>query len=176
MTCIIGLEANGKAYIGADSAAVSRYDIRQTITPKVFRNDGVIIGYTSSFRMGQLLQFIGIPPYVGDADEDYMINKFIEEVRKNFKEKGYSTVKDNIETGGTFIVGITNKIYTIEDDFQVQRYSDGISCVGCGQNYAYGAMKALEKIEPEKRIRKSLQIASYYSSGVCPPFNILKTE
>jgi len=175
MTCIIGLEENGKAYIGGDSAAVNGYDVRQTSISKVFRNDGLIMGYTSSFRMGQLLEFMGVPPHDGEIDDDYMVNKFVEEVRKNFKEKGYTTIKENNERGGVFIVGIGSKIYTVEADFQVQRYSDGLSSIGCGQDYAYGAMMALKNEEPTERIRRSLEIVSYYSLAVTPPFTILET-
>jgi len=57
MTCIVGIAQEGKVWIGADSAAVSGQDIRATALRKVFRRGQFLIGYTSSFRMGQLPQF-----------------------------------------------------------------------------------------------------------------------
>ena len=176
MTCIIGLEQDGKAYVGADSASVTRQlDMRVTMVPKVFKNGKFIIGYTTSFRMGQLLQFVKLPP-CKKPTEEYMINNFIDAIRSEFKKKGYSEIDNNVERGGQFIVGIKGYIYEIGSDFQVQRYVDGVASCGCGDEYAYGAMKALENLKPEKRIKKSLEIVSYYSSGVRAPFTVLKTK
>jgi len=175
MTCIIGIEADGKAYIGADSSACSDSDVRATAMPKVFRNNGVVIGYSTSFRMGQLLQYMDIPQY-DIPDEKYMITKFIEAVREEFKIKGYSTINNNEETGGSFIVGIGGYVYGIHSDYQVQRYIDGIIAVGCGMDYAYGALRALDNLPAKDRILKSLEIAAYYSRGVCAPFTVLETK
>jgi len=174
MTCIIGLRENGKTYIGADSSAVGGLDIRIRKTPKVFRNDGIIIGYTSSFRMAQILQFMDIPQY-DEPDEKYMVTKFIEAIRQEFKVKGFSTIKDNEETGGSFIVGVSGYIYQIDSDYQVQEYVDDILAVGCGRQYALGAMSALNKLSPRERILRSLEISAYYSGGVCAPFGVLET-
>jgi len=176
MTCIIGLEQEGVVYVGADSAAATRsLDIRQTLVPKVFNNHNVIIGYTSSFRMGQLLQFMKIPKY-DIVDEKYMVTKFVPAIRELFKEGGYSRIENNEEEAGEFIVGVKGNIYQIYSNFQVQRYADGVASCGCGEEYAYGAMRALEHLDPIDRITKSLEIASYYSGGVMAPFTVLKTK
>lgn len=176
MTCIIGLEQDCTTYIGADSASVTRQlDIRATMVPKVFRNGEFIIGYTTSFRMGQLLQFVKLPS-CKKPTEKYMINDFIEAIRSEFKKKGYSEIDNNVETGGSFIVGIKGYLYRIGSDFQVQRYVDGIAAIGCGDEYAYGAMRALKNLKPEERIKESLEIAAYYSAGIIAPFTILKTQ
>ena len=175
MTCIIGLEQDGIVYVGADSAAISEYEIRQSLISKVFKNNNIVIGYTTSFRMGQLLQFMSIPKH-DTVNEKYMITKFIPAVRKLFKEGGYTRINNNQEEGGSFIVGIGNKLFEIDSDFQVQSYIDGITSVGCGKEYALGAMRALKNLEPEDRIKKSLEITAYYSVGVSAPFIILKTE
>ena len=174
MTCVIGLEENGVAYIGADSAAVSgQHDIRATSIPKVFYNGDKVVGYTSSFRMGQILQFMSMP--VGDPSDEYMVTRFAEAVREELKTKGYSTIKENEESGGEFIVAVNGCLYTVESDYQVQRYNDGLSIIGCGYAYAYGAMMALSNLQPEKRILEALRITAYYSSGVCAPFSVLKS-
>jgi len=121
------------------------------------------------------LQFMSIPKH-DTVNEKYMITKFIPAVRKLFKEGGYTRINNNQEEGGSFIVGIGNKLFEIDSDFQVQSYIDGITSVGCGKEYALGAMRALKNLEPEDRIKKSLEITAYYSVGVSAPFIILKTE
>ena len=57
MTCIVGLEHDGKVYMGGDSAAVGGMDVYPSRIPKVFQAGRYLIGYTTSFRMGQLLQY-----------------------------------------------------------------------------------------------------------------------
>ena len=55
MTCIAAITEKGKVYMGGDSAGVSGYDITIRADEKVFKNGQCVFGFTSSFRMGQLL-------------------------------------------------------------------------------------------------------------------------
>ncbi|KKN17732.1 hypothetical protein LCGC14_0962700, partial [marine sediment metagenome] len=58
MTCIVGfIDDGGKAWMGGDSAGVAGHHTHPRRDPKVFRVGPVLIGYTSSFRMGQLLRY-----------------------------------------------------------------------------------------------------------------------
>jgi len=176
MTCIIGLVGKDRVYVGADSASVNvdKLITRPTNVPKVFKRGPFIIGYTTSFRMGQLLEhWLEVPAQnPKQSDQEYMVVQFAEKVRELLKEKGFSTIASNNETGGTFIVAYKGKIYTMHGDFQVSEMSDGFDAVGCGSQFALGAMSALAKLKPETRIKKSLEIAAYFSAGVCVPFRV----
>lgn len=55
MTCIVGLVENNKVYIGGDSAGVAGLSLMKRADEKVFKKDEFIFGFTSSFRMGQLI-------------------------------------------------------------------------------------------------------------------------
>ena len=68
MTCIVGVVDNGKVYMGGDSAGVGGLCIETRKQPKVFRNGDFLIGYTDSFRMGQLLQYKMSPPRYFEGD------------------------------------------------------------------------------------------------------------
>lgn len=174
MTCIVGC-ANGKnVWMGGDSASVDGWTGRITNLPKVFIRGKFLIGYTSSFRMGQILQHkLDIAPQNGKADDSYMACDFIDAVRKCLKDNGYAKVENNVEQGGTFLVGYNGKLYRVGNDFQVNQHGD-IDAVGIGDSFALGAMRALGKLPCQKRIEKSLEIAAYFSMGVMPPFLILK--
>lgn len=176
MTCIIGLEENGRAWIGADSSAIGGYENRPTETNKVFKNRGYTIGYTTSFRMGQLLKYsVSYPDIPENLTEEFMVNEFVEPIRKIFKDFGFLKVSNNEESGGDFLVGVKNKIFHISSDFQVQRYIDGIYAIGAGSSYALGSMEALkEYLIPEKRILTSLEITSKFSIAVSGPYKILE--
>ncbi len=95
MTCIVGFTKNNKVYIGGDSAGVSGLNISIRKDPKVFKRGKFLIGYTSSFRMGQLLRF---NLNVRDQDEsqsdyEYMCTDFIDSVRKCLKDGGYLNIE-----------------------------------------------------------------------------------
>lgn len=176
MTCIIGLAHEGKVYIGGDSMSASGWNQRQTKLRKVFHAGQFLIGYTTSFRMGQILQYhLEVRQQQdGETDERYMVVAFAEAVRTCLKDKGYAQVSSNTETGGDFLVGYRGEVYHVSSDFQVNHYADGLQAVGCGEQYAMGAMLALEATvqDPQKRIRKALKITERLSNGVTGPFYI----
>lgn len=174
MTCIIGLEENGKAYIGADSAAAMGWEVRQSLTEKVFRRGPFVIAFTTSFRMGQILRHLVALPESEAYDEAYMVMEFTEAVRAKFKEMGFARIESGKEEGGVFIVGVRGRVYEIASDFQVQRFADGLCADGCGREYALGAMAALRSLPPVERITRALEIAEYFSGGVCGAFTVLE--
>jgi|MDTA01.1.fsa_nt_gb ATP-dependent protease HslVU (ClpYQ) peptidase subunit len=172
MTCIVGLAHGGKVYMGGDSASVQGWTRRQTALKKVFRRGPFLIGYTSSFRMGQLLEHhLDVPKQKAtESDMSYMVTGFIESTRKLLKEKGFTKVESNAESGGQFLVGYRGSLYTIHRDFQVGQAADGLDAVGSGREYALGAMQALSKLPPARRIKKALEITAYFNAAVAPPF------
>jgi len=183
MTCIVGwLDKHNKtAYIGGDSASVNNsYDIHIRKDVKVFQKGKMLIGYTSSFRMGQLLRFeLKIPIHPRGKDiYEYMCTDFIEAVRILFKNKGYSKVENNVEEIGTFLVIYRGRLFSIEDDLQVAENIDCYNACGCGARFALGSMYTVdmfscENIKPEVIIRNALMTAAALSSGVRGPFNII---
>lgn len=175
MTCIIGLTHEGKAYVGADSATVAGQLVRVTNLPKVFKNGKFIIGYTGSFRMGQILQHhLSVRgQYEDETDDVYMVRAFAEAVRDILKDKGYAKVDNNVESGGFFIVAYKGHVYDIDNDFQVNEMADGFSATGCGEHFALAALKAFEDLPPKERILKALEITAYFSGYVIPPFHVL---
>lgn len=172
MTCVVGLIDGGRVYIGADSAAVAGWTRRKTLLRKVFRRGPFLIGYTTSFRMGQLLEHqLRVPKQKPtESDMAYMVNEFIEATRKLLKERGFAKVESNNESGGQFLVGYKGHLYSIESDFQVGEMAEGFDAVGGGSDYALGAMSALHDLAPKRRIMRSLEIASEFNMGVCAPF------
>jgi len=179
MTCIVGLEHdNGMVSIGGDSAGVNgSLDIRIRTDEKVFINGPMIFGFTSSFRMGQLLRYsLTIPEQLGSEKDDYkyMCTQFIDAVRKCLKDGGYATVKNGVDEGGFFLVGYRGKLYRVESDFQVGKSLTTFDACGCGESYALGAMAAGDAARSAKeRIERALEIALKFSAGVAPPFFML---
>ena len=75
MTCIIGYndKENDKLFMIGDSLGVGGLDVVLRDDPKVFHNGDFLIGYTTSFRMGQLLRFADFPTQKLEQDTyEYM--------------------------------------------------------------------------------------------------------
>lgn len=174
MTCIIGLEHEGQVYMGADSAASNWSEIKPTRLRKVFRLGPFLVGYTSSFRMGQLLQYqVGDIPIQTEADDvAYLVRSFVEPIRKALKDYGFAKVDNNREEIGFFLLGYKQRVYEVASDLQVNTYRDGVICTGSGSEYAYGAMAALPDLGPKKRILRALKIAGSYSTTVGGPYYV----
>ena len=161
--------------MGGDSAAVSDWDIQVSANPKVFQIGDFLIGYTSSFRMGQLLQYnLEIPENTcGKDDMKYLVTKFIPAVRDCLKNGGYTKIDSNQENGGFFLVGYRGKAYKVASDFQITRMSNKFVAVGCGEKYALGALAAQKIEHPENAVIRALEIAGMFSSGVCSPYHVV---
>jgi len=173
MTCIVGLVQKGTVYIGADSASVSGWTSRITRLPKVFRRGPFLIGYTTSFRMGQLLEHsLKVPAQTETELDDmrFMVTVFAEQVRALLKERGVAKVEANAETGGQFLVGYRKRLYSVQSDFQVNEMADGFDAVGSGAEYALGALAALKTLKPAARCKRALEISAHFNMGVSAPF------
>ena len=177
MTCIVAYEKDGQVWMGGDSAGVSGYSISARGDSKVFINGEYMIGFTSSFRMGQLLRYKFNPSPCTDWDlEKHMSTTFIDEVRACFKENGFMTINSGEESGGTFLVATKGRIFVVDNDFQLGWNRVPYNACGCGQDLALGVMHGLHKQNTygaDVIVRTALEAAEEFSAGVCGPFNII---
>lgn len=181
MTCIVGYKQNGKVYLGGDSAATQDHAVSQYANPKVFKNGPYVFGFTDSFRMGQILQYVFKPPKPTKLEEKdvhrFMVSKFIPAIRLTMIAEGFASVEDNVETGGTFIVGYKGRLFEIHDDYQVAEKLIPYTAIGCGDDFSTGAFHALEgiKIDPKERLEKALDAAATHSGWVTGPYHYVNT-
>lgn len=177
MTCIVAaVENDGTIFMGGDSAGVGAYyNMIAQVEPKVFRNGEYLMGYTTSFRMGQILEYKFKPPAIPDDKSltEFMVTDFIDALRECFKDAGWVQIKDNREGGGTFLVGCRGHVFIIADEFNVLRMIGDISAVGCGGDFALGALHATEGRPAYERVKIALEAAQRLSAGVREPFTII---
>jgi len=174
MTCIVGLIEGDRVWMGGDSAGVSGLDITVRADPKVFRNGPYLIGFTSSFRMGQLLAYKLKAPLVEEGEDvfSFMVTRFVDAVRDCLKEGGYAQRTNDAEQGGSFLVGFRRRLFSIQSDYQVCEALRGYHAIGCGADYALGSLASTVGQEGESRLRRALEIAELFSGGVRAPFRI----
>lgn len=174
MTCIVGLVHDGDVYLGGDSAGVAGLDVTVRADRKVVRNGDFLFGFTTSFRMGQLLGFRLSPPArAPEADIfRFMVVDFIDAVRGCLKDGGYAQRVNDIESGGNFLVAYEGRLFQICSDYQVGEVPHGFDAVGCGANFALGSLASTEGMDPYARVLKALEVAEEFSGGVRAPFHI----
>ena len=183
MTCIVGLVHDGQVWIGGDSAGVAGYSITTRADEKVFRVGDFVMGFTSSFRMGQLLRYrLKVPktlPATYHKDPDrWMATVFVDAVRRCLKDGGYARKANEEESGGVFVVAEGSNLWEIQSDYQVARPACGYTAVGCGDDLALGALHSLTGNGVQSScgvVREALEAAEAHSAGVCGPFTILST-
>lgn len=177
MTCIVGLVHDGEVHIGADSAGVGGLDLMIRADLKCWEKDGWIFGFTSSFRMGQLLRYsLVIPKRHPETDlMEFMVTQFVEAVRTCLKTGGYATAKDGGEVGGCFLVGHAGRLFRVDSDYQVGEAVLPFDAVGCGDAYAKGALYVGLSTggEPYEKINGALAAAQAMSAGVRGPFHFV---
>lgn len=174
MTCIVGIAEQGKVYIGGDSAATSGYVVTLRADPKVFRIGRFLVGFTTSFRMGQLIRYAFHPPEVpGGMDVfQYMVTMFIDNLRECLKAGGYARRDAEQESGGSFLVGYAGRLFAIDNDYQVAESTSPYAAVGSGAETALGALYATRGAPAWQRINTALEAASQHTVYVRGPFII----
>lgn len=184
MTCIVGIARDGRVVIGGDSAGVdSRYQLTVRSDQKVFRAGPIIAGFTTSFRMGQLLRYsLKVPERQPEQDVfEFMATAFVDAVRKTLRDGGYATKKDEVESAGVFLVGYAGRLFQIQSDYQVSENAAGFDACGCADGIALGAVDVLlSHYELNKGavpllyvVNAALQAAERWSAGVRGPFTII---
>jgi ATP-dependent protease HslVU (ClpYQ) peptidase subunit len=188
LTCVVGFidKEKGVTYIGADSLGSNGYSKTVRNDKKLFKlkdTPEAILGYTSSYRMGQLLMYADnlideLSIKNDKINHEYLVTRFIPNIITLFEKGGYSRNNSGEKEGGVFLLGYKDSLYKIEADFQVGISSDNYNATGCGEEYALGSLKTTENMDftPVERIHLALQSASKFSVGVAPPYYIINTR
>ncbi len=184
MTCIVGLrDKDGNIYIGGDSCASEPVGMQTRHDVKVFKveNNGqiVIIGFCSSFRMGQVLRYkLKLPRRKPNENIDkWMCTKFIEAVKRVLDSEGLLTVDEGgaDSSAGPFLVAYEKRLFKIDTDFQVAEHRKSYDAAGVGESYAYASLyttddDVIEGMDPISRIIIALKAATEFSPYVRPPY------
>lgn len=172
MTCIVGFVEGATVWMGGDSAGVAGWAMTVRADRKVFRNGPMLFGFTTSFRMGQLLRYaLKVPHHEPGVDvECYMATTFMDAVRECLKSHGWAAKDKEREEGGQFLVGYRGVLFTIDSDYQVEITQDGFSACGCGDQVARGALFASAHLAGRDRLDVALRAAERCTAGVRGPF------
>jgi len=170
--------------MGADAAAANSQQWRILSSgPKVFRKAGWLFGFTSSFRMGQLIQHQLVMPAADYTDlPRWLATDFVAALRDLFSVAGYAKKENNVEEGGQFLLAPDGfaRLFSVESDYHIMEHTGrGYAACGCGQDFALGSLHTSAMINlslAEARVKKALEAAAEFSAYVRPPWTILHTR
>lgn len=176
MTCIVGVAAKGKVWMGADSAGVAAtWELHTRPDQKMFQRGPMLVGFAGSFRVGQLMQYTFVmPPHPAGASEmEYLIGHFVPAFRACCRDGGVVMTPgdDHMPTG--FLLGYRGRLYTLEENFQVGKSAFNHEAIGGGASQALGSLWTSRGYDPRSRVRLALESAVTYNASVKKPFKIM---
>ncbi|ELW0836637.1 hypothetical protein ACRYKS_22095 [Escherichia coli] len=196
MTCIIAHTNGTSSFIAGDKLGSNGFTKAVQTEPKVFEKefiklneDGLTrtkevmaLGYTTSFRMGQLLNYnLTLPEQVaGETFSQYLVLKVIPIIRQMFKDEWGARDASQDVGGGQFIILHNHTIYEVQEDFSVLQPKTQITAVGSGTYHAIASMSAYIEVQEEtnvqlhERVESIFKIVSDNVTSVSPEFDILK--
>lgn len=188
MTCVVGFLENktDTVWIGADSFCSTTFHGYERRINKVFKSkdcDKVLIGICGSCRQSDLLEFNPIINKLDvyenkNIDREYMVTKVVPTISDLFYKNKCEYISNSEATGGTFLFGVDNKLYKMQEDYSIEETYNDYMCIGSGSYHADGAMCALRDVElsPVERITKALESAEHHQVNVKRPFVIMNTK
>lgn len=174
MTCIVGIETRTGVILGADSLSASDYVQQTARIPKLFRVGPYLFGFTTSFRMGDLLRHqLELPPPPKTRLHRHIVKAVIPILRECLREGGFLSSKDGAEVGGEFLLAVGGGLFHVASDYQVGQSAFGYDAAGGGQAVALGALAVTAGQTPRRRLRLALEAAERHCMGVRRPWRFL---
>lgn len=174
MTCIVAVEADGVVYMGSDRKASSSWSAGVVEAPKMFENGPLLVGYTTSFRMGQLLQHaLQVPTHTLTWDVDRWVSTDLATaVRECYDAHGWNETKDGRAVNGNWLMAVSGRCYEMQSDYSFIRDTAGEYAVGSGEDFALGSLHATRGQEPRTRVLAALEAAAERCPSVGGPFDL----
>lgn len=180
MSCIVGLVHNKTVYMGCDSLGSDESCKMIRADPKIFRITGrpdSLIGFTTSFRMGQLLQYEHLLDPKAKISHKHVVTKMIPKILQIFDNGGFVKEDDDGRLGGQFLLAVKDRLFSIDVDFQVGENCCGYAAIGSGSPYALGSLFSTQDmgILPQDRIYLALKASAMFCPSVGSPFHLFST-
>lgn len=182
MTCIVGLQHEGKVTLGADNLATAPNMTLKITNPKVFLIQGHVFGVAGSGRVLQIirheLQSLDLRMFGTGDDKAYSICNIIQEL---LADKKTIVEEDGVANANlSMMLGWNASLYMIDSSFQYIRVEDPFIACGSGEEYALGALYAqgVGGTPPlnKSSIKVALRAANKWSPGCGKGFKFVETK
>lgn len=182
MTCICGLVAGNRVWLGGDRASTNQ-QLNRTILkePKIFVKDGVGFGVCGLPKvMDALKHGIELPKQAGGDDKTFLVAELVPTIRDGFVKfdaAGKNTNPFGGSSGvvfeGEILIAYRGRLHRLQGNFQLVEGEERFAAIGVGSQLALGSLDATRKVwSAKKRVLMALE-ASTKNAGCAPPFDTL---
>jgi hypothetical protein len=163
MTLIVGVDLvlgkNKYLYMAGDKCGSNGFTKDLYVKPKIFRRGNLAFGYTSSFRMGQILEYAKISKDLPNWEEESNVyTSFVDWAKIAMKEGGYLQDDKGVLAGGTFIFYNGKSLFEVQDDFSILVPEDGLLAVGSGEYHAKAIMRTYMALVKKEQIKFDIEL------------------
>jgi hypothetical protein len=181
VTVIVGLETPGGYVLGADTATTAGGDVVYVRGSKLLRYDvngkPLVIGHCGAHLVQNELRYAWKPPKPKSEDPGEFFYAVAESLRRHFDHPRLDKIPRSSESDnqGAFdaawLGGWAGQLFVVDGYFSVDSPADGWYAIGSGDSYAFGALAATQRMNPELRMKRALEAAERFSTGVQRPFH-----
>lgn len=187
MTCIIGMKNKKGTILLSDSGYSSGYHVTEGSNPKICRDEknDVVVGGAGSLRLIQVIVYecrdiFDSLKYLDEYNNitEWVVLKYIPHIREKLKDSGFTKVSENVEKGGTILLGIKDELFQISTDFSAYVPVEGFASIGSGWETATAAMRTLLTLRGDGYdvgddidiMNRAMDVAAKYIWGVQAPY------
>lgn len=194
MTIIAGIETPQGVILGSDSGCTLEGRLISRTDRKVFtRGTSLVIGTAGSARQQQIIsEYMHFPTEKkpenwvykrkttrGMTPERWMLLCFIPKLKEIFEAHGWTqTDRDRLDYTQTYLlVGVSNHLFAVWSDLQIERTLSGYHAIGSGSELARGSLRSTRDwLDPQRRIKESLEAAIEFNTACKGPLCIEESK
>jgi ATP-dependent protease HslVU (ClpYQ) peptidase subunit len=164
MSVVIGVEYDGRVYMGSDSLATMCGEKRFLPHGKIFKTNEYLIGFTGSMRTANVLMGLDYP------DEIYQVADHIRCELKDYDLLNEVSDEDgSLKVMGSYLlVGYQGELYEIQHDFSLIQRIENYAAIGDASSHAMGFLYATEgrRMSPRTRIKQAIECCTHFCTTV----------
>jgi hypothetical protein len=166
MTAIIGIVHDGRTWIGADSCIVDAGIRATSLSPKVWRAGGYLLGVAGNSAWYSIVRRVRWPAV---ASPGYMLSGVIGDLTSAASELGLELpAAQDSPADGSMLVGGAGKLWYVDSDLASIEYAE--VSAGSGDEGLLCALRANPSGSPRTRILRSLAAVASVRIDVMAPF------
>lgn len=174
MTCIVALrDSSGLVTLAGDSGTFVGWNVTDKPDGKVWKSGEMLLGVSGTSRGSAILRYSFVPPAIPTDMPliTYMNTLFVNEMRDKCRAGGFLKVESGVDgLGICLLVGLKGRIFWMDNYFDISEVSTHYHSIGCGAEYAMGALGLAVQLYPDD-IQKELaetaiRIAMLHNTGV----------
>lgn len=204
MSCIIGLKTHEGIMMYADSAHTFGNLEMTGKNPKIYVDKDIkaILGVAGKLRTTQIIieeskeilqELNELYQELNDnlithnnkkqqpADDPiytWVINNYVPRIRQRLKDRGISSVSENVEEhNGIILLGIDKRLFEIAGDFSVFESIENYAAIGAGWDLAIASLRTSEVITHDlyyHALVTAMDTVSNFIQGVTGPYLMLR--